>query len=132
MGEFVKDPSETSDLSTEVRFYAMFTALFVAFAYGRATPKFLAEILRIGTIDSAEGLQDVLQVPALALALASFGSSIVCAAFLAPERNRSAISWGLKGFFGGPLTILQLRGLDSLITREEEEAAKAELQQTND
>ena len=125
MGEFVKDPSETSALSPEVRLYAIFTALFFAFSFGRATPKFLAELLQIGTMRSAEGLQGVLQIPALALALASFGSCIVCAAFLAPERNRDAIAWGLKGFFGGPLTVLQLRQLDSLITREEEEALKS-------
>ena len=124
LGEFVKDPSETSELAPEVRLYAIFTAVFFAFSYGRATPKFLADILHIGTISSAQGLQDVLQIPALSLALASLGSSVVCAAFLAPERNRSAITWGLKGFFGGPLTVLQLRQLDALITREEEEALK--------
>lgn len=132
LGEFVKDPSETADLSTEVRLYAISTAFFVAFAFGRATPKFLAEVLQIGTINSAEGLQGVLQVPALALALASLGSSIVCAALLAPERNRSVISWGLKGLFGGPLTVLQLKELDSLITKGEEESAKMEVQQSND
>lgn len=125
LGEYVKDPSETSELSPEVRFYAIFTAFFFAFSYGRATPKFLAEVLHIGTVSSAEGLQGVLQIPALSLALASLGSAVVCAAFLAPERNRNAITWGLKGFFGGPLTILKLRQLDSLITREENESQKA-------
>jgi len=123
MGEFVKDPSEISDLSIEVRLYAISTAFFVAFAFGRATPKFLGDVLHVGTINGAEGLQDVLKVPALALALASLGSSVVCAAFLAPERNRGVISWGLKGLFGGPLTVLQLKELDSLITREETDAA---------
>lgn len=119
----MKDPSEISDLSIEVRLYAISTAFFVAFAFGRATPKFFAEVLQFGTINSAEGLQDVLKIPALALALASLGSCVVCAAFLAPERNRGVISWGLKGLFGGPLTVLQLRELDSLITREETDAA---------
>ena len=125
LGEFVRDPFETEDLSFEVRLYAISTAFFVAFAFGRATPKFLAEVLQIGTINSAQGIQDVLKGPALALALASLGSSIVCAAYLAPERNRSVISWGLKGLFGGPLTVLQLKELDSLITREELEATNA-------
>jgi len=125
LGEFVKDPDEMSDLSTEVRLYAISTAFFVAFAFGRATPTFLAEILHVGTINSAGGLQDILKAPAFVLALASLGSSILCAAFLAPERNRSVISWGLKGLFGGPLTVLQLKELDSLITREEEETANA-------
>jgi len=60
------------------------------------------------------------------LVLASVGSSLLCAAFLAPERNRNAIMWGIKGLLGGPLTILQLKELGSLITREEEETAKAD------
>eukprot|EP00535_Pseudo-nitzschia_heimii_P007978 CAMPEP_0197177462 /NCGR_PEP_ID=MMETSP1423-20130617/3056_1 /TAXON_ID=476441 /ORGANISM="Pseudo-nitzschia heimii, Strain UNC1101" /LENGTH=342 /DNA_ID=CAMNT_0042627007 /DNA_START=253 /DNA_END=1281 /DNA_ORIENTATION=- len=133
-GEFVKDPSEISDLSVAVRLYAVSTAFFVSFAFGRATPKFLSEILHVGTKSSAQGLQEVLQFPASALALASLGSCILCAAVLAPERNRGVISWGLKGLFGGPLTILELRQLESLITREEEEAktAGAQFQQMND
>lgn len=132
MGEFVKDPSETSDLSMTVRSYAIFATLFVAFAFGRATPNFFTEILHAGTKSDADGLQNVLQFPALALALASLGSCILCAAVLAPERNRSVISWGLKGLLGGPLTILELRQLNSLITREEKEAAGTELQRMND
>lgn len=127
MGEFMKDPSEVSDLSTTVRLYAISTAFFFAFAYGRATPKFLSEMLNAGTIGTAESVQGVLQIPALVLALASLGSGILCASVLAPERNRSVISWGLKGFFGGPLTVLELKELGSLITREESENAKLEL-----
>lgn len=125
LGEFVKDPSETSELAPEVRIYAIFTAFFFAFSFGRATPKFLADVLHVGTTSSAQGLQGVLQIPALTLAVAAVGSSIVCAAVLAPERNRDAIMWGLKGFFGGPLTVLELRELNTLITREETDAAKA-------
>mmetsp|Transcript_19238 Transcript_19238/g.53623 ORF Transcript_19238/g.53623 Transcript_19238/m.53623 type:complete len:412 (-) Transcript_19238:793-2028(-) len=129
LGEFVRDPFETSDLPLGSQFYAVFTAFFVAFAYGRATPKFLADVLHIGTVSSAQGLQEILQIPGLVLALASVGSSVLCAVVLAPERNRGAIVWGWKGFLGGPLALTQLRGLDSLITREEEEeAAKAEYQ----
>lgn len=123
LGEFVKDPFETSDLPGGIQLYAVSTAFFVAFSCGRATPKFLVEILNIGTISSAQSLQDILQIPGLVLALVSLGSSILCAAVLAPERNRSVIVWGLKGFLGGPLAISQLKELDSLITREEEEAA---------
>mmetsp|Transcript_1149 Transcript_1149/g.2309 ORF Transcript_1149/g.2309 Transcript_1149/m.2309 type:complete len:409 (-) Transcript_1149:983-2209(-) len=123
LGAFVKDPSETSELSPEVRIYAIFNAVFFAFSFGRATPTFLAEVLHIGTTSSAQGLQSVLQIPALTLATAAVGSSVACAAVLAPERNRGAIMWGLKGFFGGPLTVLQLRQLDTLITREETDAA---------
>lgn len=130
LGEFVKDPSETNDLSWEVRLYAISTAFFVAFAYGRATPIFFTEVVKIGTVNSAESLTDVLKIPGLALALASVGSCILCAAFLAPERNRSVISWGYKGLLGGPITILQLKELGKLITLEEEEAAKAEQKRT--
>ena len=133
MGEFVKDPSEISDLSVTVRLYAISTAFFVSFAFGRATPKFLSEILHVGTVSSAQGLQDVLQFPASVLSLVSLGSCILCAAVLAPERNRSVTSWGLKGLFGGPLTILELRQLDSLITRgEEQEAAGTQFQRINE
>jgi len=123
LGEFVKDPSETSELSPGVRIYAIFNAFLFAFSFGRATPTFLADVLHIGTTSSARDLQGVLQIPALTLVVAAVGSSVVCAAVLAPERNRGPITWGLKGLFGGPLTVLQLRELDTLITREETDAA---------
>lgn len=126
LGEFVKDPSETSELAPSLRFYGLFNALFFGFSYGRATPTFLADVLHVGTISSAKGLQGILQIPALSLALASVGSCVVCFAFLAPERNRNAFRWGLKGFFGGPLAVIQLRQLDALITREELESQNAD------
>jgi hypothetical protein len=120
LGEFVKDPSESLDLPMEIRFYAVFTAWFVAFAYGRATPSFFTDMLGSSwsptDIDSLTGR---LQIPGLVLGLASFGSSIICAALLAPERNRSVLVWAIKGLFGGPLAVTQLKDLDELITLEE-------------
>jgi len=125
LGRFVKDPYESSSLPAETQLYAVATAFFVAFAFGRATPKFLTDLLHIGTTSSAQSLQEVLQIPGLALAVASLGSGLVCAVALAPGKNRSSLLWGIKGFLGGPPTVLQLRSLDTLITFGEQEEAKA-------
>jgi len=124
LGEFVKDPFETLNLSLEVRIYAVSTASLFAFAFGRATPEFLE---MIGTVNG-ESFIEILKIPGLALAGANVGSSLLCAARLAPERNRNAFTWGIKGLFGGLFIIQQLRGLDQLITREEKEAATAKRQ----
>ena len=88
-----------------------------------ATPKFLTEVVKIGTENNSESLPEALKIPGLFFAVMSLGSSFLCASLLAPERNRSPKIWGIKGFFGGPLTIRQLRDLDALITRAEKEAA---------
>jgi hypothetical protein len=122
----VKDPFETLDLPLAIRLYAIFTSFFISFAYGRATPAFLKDV--VGSLSSLEDIQNLtstLQIPALALGLSSLGSSIFCAALLAPERNRDALVWAIKGFFGGPITIRQLRELEKLITREEEQREQA-------
>jgi hypothetical protein len=149
MGEFVKDPYETLDMSLAARTYSIFTAFYVAFAFGRSTPAFLMDVMMM-TVgeDGGDGegfshydsTQDVtqftaaLQIPGLALALASVGSMMVCAALLAPERNRSVPVWALKGLLGGPVSILELRGLRALITGrdQEEEELQALKRRRND
>lgn len=125
MGEFVTDPNETLDMPLTSRVYSILTAFWMAFAFGRATPSFLMNVVGgdhgFHSVDDVTRLTATLQIPGLALAVMSVGSGVVCAALLAPERNRSVLIWALKGFLGGPLSILQLRELGTLITREQEE-----------
>lgn len=97
-----------------IRLYSIFIAALVAFAFGRATPSFL------DTLNANEsGIQDLIQVPAWMALLAAVGSSVANAVVLAPEKKRSPFVWGVKGLFGGPLAIAQLRTLDVLQTRKE-------------
>ena len=112
-GEFVKDPYETFTLDGSIRVYSMCVAVLVAFAFGRATPSFL------DMVHEQSDLQELLQVPAWIALLASVGSSVVNAVVMAPEKKRSSFVWGVKGLFGGPLTIAQLQTLDVLQTRKE-------------
>jgi len=116
-GEFQKDPDEALAVEGGLQAYCMLTALTVAFAFGRASPSALR---LLGFSDSsAHGLLDTLQVPALALAVASLGSGIVSSIILAPGKNRNPFVWGVKGLAGGPLAVLRLRGLEPLITQAE-------------
>lgn len=120
-GEFVKDPAEYLAVEGSLRVYSVLVAGLAAFAFGRATPEFMTTILGM---QNSQGLQSTLQVPALILLLAAIGSSAFCAVALAPERNRSPFVWGVKGLFGGPIALSQLRGLDALLTQEETDLAK--------
>lgn len=119
MGEFVKDPEETLDLPLAYRAYGIFSAFLVAFAFGRATPNLLAQL------DLSTGIMELLQAPALAILVASLGSGIASAVVLAPSKNRNAFTWGVKGLVAGPLAVAQLRVLEDLVTREEEELAQS-------
>lgn len=122
MGAYIQDPSETSDLSIGERTYAIAAAFSVAFAFGRSTSTFLRDVLHVmETTTATEQFQSVLHIPAVLIALTSLSSCLWCGAILAPERNRSRFLWGWKGFLAGPLIILQLQNLDSLITLEEKE-----------
>jgi hypothetical protein len=125
MGEFVTDPNETLDMPLAARVYSILTAFWIAFAFGRATPSFLINVVGgdngFHSVDDVTRVTATLQIPGLAFALASVGSGVVCAAVLAPERNRSVLVWALKGCLGGPLSIVQLRELGTLITREQDE-----------
>jgi hypothetical protein len=127
LGEFVKDPYETMESPIEFQLYAVFTAWFIAFAFGRATPAFLGNVGGSLTATEIHDLMNTLHLPAFVLALASIGSSMFCAARLAPERNRSVLVWAMKGLFGGPLAIRQLQELDQLITLEDQQKKEAEM-----
>ena len=127
LGEFVKDPNELLVLSLPMSLYCVMTWFIVAFAFGRSTPAFLTMIGSEGS-----SLNGVFQAPGLALAVASLGSSIFNAAILAPQQNRDVFTWAVKGFCGGPLAVLELRGLEPLITQGElqerqEQAKKSSL-----
>jgi hypothetical protein len=127
-GEFVKDPYEYLDLPVGMRLYGVFTAFYLSAAFGRSTLPFLETTWGIMDHDSSSQLTSLLQVPGLALIVASLGSSVFCGLLLAPERNRSSFVWAVKGFTGGPLAIREIKGLESLITRgEQEEQAKIKL-----
>lgn len=114
LGEFVKDPNELLVLSLPMTFYCVMTWFIVAFAFGRSTPAFLTMIGSEGS-----GFNEFLQAPGLALAAASLGSSIFSGIILAPQLNRDVFTWSVKGFCGGPLAVLELRGLEPLITQGE-------------
>ena len=80
----------------------------------------------MGADDLGSGIQDLLQVPALAVVLASIGSTVVNSVVMAPEKNRSRFVWGVKGMVGGPVAVSQLRSLDALQTRGEMDKAEAD------
>lgn len=111
MGELKKDPYEVLAVEGELRVYSIIVAITIALAYGNATPTALTMI----GIDS-DGSLDVLQIPALALAAAGIGSGIANGVALAPGKKRSSFIWFLKGLFGGPLAVRQLRELGDLKT----------------
>ena len=117
LGEFVKDPLEVLDLNAWMRLYLALSVMEISLAFGQSTPKFLDMI----GVSDAPALLALLQVPALVLTAANIGSSIFCGAVLAPPLNRDASVWYLKGFFGGPLAVLELRNANALITRGEAE-----------
>ena len=125
-GEFKKDPFEQMNIEGSMQFYCIAAASLTSLAYGKATPKALSLLGMEGSSNIIESLH----VPALVLLLAAIGSSIVCSAVLAPGKNRNSFAWGVKGFAGGPIAVLQLSGLDPLKTRgqlakeEEEEMQK--------
>mmetsp|Transcript_17470 Transcript_17470/g.24281 ORF Transcript_17470/g.24281 Transcript_17470/m.24281 type:complete len:390 (+) Transcript_17470:92-1261(+) len=116
-GEFVKDPYEAVAVEGALRIYSVMTTLLVAFAFGRATPTALSTL----DLEGSSSIQEALQVPALAVLLAGIGSSVVAGVILAPPKNRSGTTWFIKGLFGGPLAVLELKGLGDLITRGEQE-----------
>lgn len=127
LGEFVRDPFETMDLPLSFQLYSVFSAFLVAFAFGRSTPTLLSQL----DGDLPAGATDILQAPALAILVASLGSAALSGAVLAPSKNRSTFVWVVKGLLAGPVAVLQLRGLEVLITREEGEDKRRQQQNNN-
>ena len=112
-GEFKSDPFELLSIEGGQQAYSVLTTVFTAFVFGSSTKK-LFEILNFDD----NGLLDLAQGPALAIVLASIGSCILCG-LEAPSKNRNGFVWGVKGYAGGPLAVLQLKGLNALVTRGE-------------
>ena len=123
-GQFKKDPDEILAIEGALQAYCMASALTVAFAFGRASPSALK--LLGWTDDAASGLIDAVQIPALALLVASLGSAVVSSVVLAPGKNRNGFVWGVKGLAGGPLAIFRLQGLEPLITQAEADKLASE------
>jgi hypothetical protein len=130
-GAFVGDPLESFDsLLVSQRLYGMGTALLTALAFGRATPNLIALLV---ALDSGNGaampisVTVALQIPAVALLVASLGSSVYCAV-TASQKNRSLYVWAVKGFMGGPITVQQLSSLSVLITRQEMQDQEKQLE----
>jgi len=119
-GEYRRDPMERAGVEGSIRAYCIAWIMTAAFAFGGSSPTFLHTFC--GLTDSASAtILDVLHPIALVLIAASIGSGVVSSVVLAPPLNRSSFNWGLKGLAGGPLTILQLKSLEALKTRGENE-----------
>lgn len=112
MGELRKDPFEVLAVEGTLRAYSIFVAIAIALAYGQSTPTALTML----GYESDNNALDFFRVPSLALAVAGLGSAILNGVALAPGKKRSSFVWALKGLFGGPLAVKQLRELDELKT----------------
>jgi hypothetical protein len=112
-GAFVKDPLEILAIDGDLRTYSVVSSLLVAFAFGQTATYSILDLLQLSS-----DLQRTLQAPSMAILVANVGSSIL-AYGMAPTKNRSKFVWGIKGLFGGPLAIAQLRGSETLRTRAE-------------
>lgn len=118
----VADRMESLDLELPQRLFSILTGLLIATAFGKSTPTFLSKTLNIVSDDQQlSSLLDLIKVPALALLLACVGSSVLCG-MQASGKKRNSIVWTVKGLLGGPLSVTQLRGLPTLVTRREMES----------
>ena len=124
-GEFQSDPYERMNVEGKLQIYSIATALLTGFAFGKSTPAFLSLVL--GGDDAAAtvtGPLGLLQGLAFVLVLNAVLAGVLCGGVFAPKLNRSGFIWGVKGLAGGPLAIIQLKGLDILRTRGEIAAEK--------
>jgi len=101
----------------ELRLYSIITTMVVCLAYGNSTPRAF-EMMGLSVASKNVDLT-IVKIVALGVIVAGLGSAIVNGVALAPPRRRSSFVWGVKGLFGGPLAVLQLRVLDELKTNEE-------------
>jgi hypothetical protein len=125
-GLFVTDPNETLDLTLPQRAFSILVAFLAATAFGQSTPTFLTSVLGSDPDSSILAVPAALQPFALVLVVSALGSSIVSVMF-SQKLNRNMIIWGIKGLLGGPLTVLQIRQLDALITQSEQDAKTKKL-----
>jgi len=117
MGSLKKDPYEELSMDGELRLYSIITTMVVCLAYGNSTPRAF-EMMGLSVASKNVDLT-IVKIVALGVIVAGLGSAIVNGVALAPPRRRSSFVWGVKGLFGGPLAVLQLRVLDELKTNEE-------------
>ncbi|KAL3789180.1 hypothetical protein ACHAW5_002439 [Stephanodiscus triporus] len=115
MGALKKDPFEVLAVEGQLRLYSIFAAVIVSCSFGNSTPKAL-DMIGLASNDLT-----LFKIIALTLIVAGLGSAVVNSTALAPPRRRSSFVWGVKGLFGGPLAVIQLRELDVLKTNEESE-----------
>lgn len=119
MGELKQDPFEALAVEGELRAYSIAVAITVALAFGKSTPSALS----MAGLE-ANDLLNVAKIPALALLVAGLGSGVFNGVVLAPPKKRSSFIWAIKGLFGGPLAVSQLRELGDLQTVGESEKKK--------
>jgi len=110
------DPSESFSLTFGQQAYLCLSALATATGYGKSTPAAL------NAMGLESGAADPVKVLSLICVFLSIGSAVASAIVLAPQKNRDVTVWGIKGLVGGPLTALDLLGLDSIEVGEEEKA----------
>ena len=118
MGTLKKDPFEDMSMEGELRVYSTITTVVVCLAYGNSTPRAF-EMMGLSSVASNNVDLTIVKIVALGVIVAGLGSALVNGVALAPPRRRSSFVWGVKGLFGGPLAVLQLRVLDELKTNEE-------------
>lgn len=107
------DPYEELRIEKELRIYAIFASILTTIAFGKSTSTFLTTMLSVVDDNNAQQLIELFEYPALVVILAAFGSCGVNW-FTARQKKRSGFVWAVKGFMGGPLSIIQLRNLDDL------------------
>jgi hypothetical protein len=117
-GAFVSDPYELLVLDGNLRIYSMVTSLLVAFLLSHHVTGQLLSMMEIPTVT-----RSTFEPLAYTIVMANVGACVVNAN-IAPSQNRNRWVWAIKGLFGGPLSISQLRSLDTLITRAEQEQRK--------
>ena len=117
MGSLKKDPYEELSIEGELRLYSVLSTMIVCLAYGNSTPRAF-EMIGLSSV-SSNGDLNIVKIVALGVIVAGLGSAVVNGVALAPPRRRSSFVWSMKGLFGGPLAVLQLRVLDELKTNEE-------------
>ena len=111
-GEYATDPYEALRVEKEQRLYAIFASLFISITYGKSTSTFLTSTVGLDST-KVQPLLELLQYPALAVVLAAFGSCGVNW-FMAREKKRNGFVWAVKGFMGGPISIMELKNLNDL------------------
>lgn len=118
MGSLKKDPYEELSIEGELRLYSVLSTMIVCLAYGNSTPRAF-EMMGLLSSSPSNGDLNIVKIVALGVIVAGLGSAVVNGVALAPPRRRSSFVWSMKGLFGGPLAVLQLRVLDELKTNEE-------------